>query len=86
MVEDQTYATARRRVEAIKGYPVRCRRRLLVRREPLDRNAVVGAMGVSWLGRRSSSPCHRGVGFAGWLGADWEERKIEELMSKKPRA
>jgi hypothetical protein len=25
-------------------------------------------------------------GLAGWLGSDWEEKKIKELMDRKPRS
>jgi fatty acid desaturase len=93
MADDQEYRRAKRRVKAIKGFYVHVFVFVLVMAILLVVDVVQVANGGVWwvqwplLGWGAAIVVHAAVvfGLAGWMGPDWEEAKIKELMAKKPK-
>jgi len=88
MDSDQEYRQARHRVKSIKGFYVHFSIFLLVMTLLLAINVATGGVWwVQWplLGWGIGIVAHAAAvfGLAGWLGPDWEEKKIKELMAKK---
>jgi len=85
---DPHYLQARRRVKSLKGFYIHLVLFVLVMAFLVILNGMTaGPWWVQWvfLGWGIGIVAH-GVavfGVAGWLGSDWEERKIKELMGRK---
>jgi fatty acid desaturase len=89
MENDEDYRRARRRVETIKGFYVH----LVIFVAVMIMLFVINLMTsptwwVQWplLGWGVGLAAHAAVvfGLVGFLGPDWEERKIKEFMARKP--
>ena len=88
MEDDPDYLRARRRVKAIKGFYIHFSIFLLVVAFLFVVNAMTpGPWWVQWVlfgwGVGIAAHAVAVFGLAGWLGSDWEERKIREIMAKK---
>ena len=90
MEHDEEYRRARHRVKSIRGFYVNCSAYVGVMILLFAINVATGAVWwVQWpfLGWGVGLIIHATMVFnpIGWLGPDWEERKIREIMAKKPR-
>jgi hypothetical protein len=88
MDDDQDYLRARRRVKAIKGFYLHVSIFVPVVALLFVLNAMTpGAWWVQWVffgwGIGIAAHAIAVFGLAGWLGSDWEEKKIREIMAKK---
>ena len=88
MDQDQKLIEVKRRIAAIKGFYIHLLVFVMVMTMLLVVNlATPGVRWVQWafLGWGIGVLAHALVvyGLAGWLGPEWEERKIRELMEKK---
>jgi hypothetical protein len=91
MEDNQAYLRAKRRVRRLRGFYIHLLFYVLVNAFLIVINvAASAARGYGWwaqwplLGWGIGLAAH-GVavfGIGGWLGADWEERKIKEYLSK----
>jgi two-component system LytT family sensor kinase len=91
MDEDPAYVAARRKVKSIKGFYLHVSIFALVVTFLFLVNLMSGGpWWVQWviLGWGIGIAAHAMAvfGLAGWLGSDWEEKKIKELMDRKPRS
>ncbi|MGD0720880.1 MAG: 2TM domain-containing protein [Roseiarcus sp.] len=89
MDEEEAYRHARRRVRSIKAFYLNCLIFAGVMILLFAINlATAGPWWVQWplLGLSLGLAAHAVAvfGVSGWLGGDWEERKIRELMARKP--
>ena len=87
-MDDLEYRTARRRVRLLRSFYIHALVFSAVMVLLLIINlAVTRVWWVQWpfLGWGIGLSAHALVvfGLGGWLGPDWEERKIKELMAKK---
>jgi len=89
MDDPEGYAYARQRVARIKGFYIHLTVYLLVNALLIAINLVT-AHGVYWLyaplvgwGIGLAAHAIAVFGFGGFLGRDWEERKIKELMARR---
>ncbi|MGO9361358.1 MAG: 2TM domain-containing protein [Xanthobacteraceae bacterium] len=87
MDNDQSYLLAKRRVKSIKGFYLHVSIFVVVMAFLVILNALTGGhWWVQWalLGWGIGLVAHAVAvfGIAGWLDADWEERKIKEIMAK----
>ncbi len=90
MDEDRKLIEVRRRVHAIKGFYIHLTIYLTIMTLLFVINLLTRSVdGVWWvqfplLGWGTGIMIHALVvyGLSGWLGPDWEERKIQELMGK----
>ncbi len=85
---DYDYEAARRRVKSIKGFYIHASMFVLVTAFLTVLNFMTpGPWWVQWVflgwGVGVAINAIAVYGFAGWLGSDWEERKIRELMARK---
>jgi hypothetical protein len=88
MDDDQDYLRAKRRVKAIKGLYIHALIFALVMAFLLAVNVMTASpWWVQWpligWGIAVIADAIAVFGLAGWLGADWEEKKISELMARK---
>jgi hypothetical protein len=88
MDDDLEYRQARSRVRTIKGFYVHVLVFVLVMALLLVINVATSrAWWVQWpfLGWGIGLVAHAAAvfGLAGWLGSEWEEQKIKDLMAKK---
>jgi len=88
MDQDQKLIRVKRRIAAIKGFYIHLLVFVMVMTMLLVVNlATPGVWWVQWvfLGWGIGVLAHALVvyGVGGWLGPEWEERKIRELMAKK---
>ena len=88
MDHDQRLIEVKRRIAAIKGFYIHLLVFVMVMTMLLVVNlATPGVWWVQWvfLGWGIGVLAHALVfyGLGGWLGPEWEERKIRELMAKK---
>ena len=88
MDNDQQYLRAKRSVKSIKGFYLHLLIFVLVMTLLVVINAVTGGRWwVQWpfIGWGIGVAAHAVAvfGSGGWLGADWEARKIREIMERR---
>ena len=89
MDNDQKYLRAKRIVKSIKGFYLHLLVFVLVMTFLVVINAVSGGRWwVQWLligwGFGVAAHAASVFGPGGWLGPDWEARKIKQIMDRKP--
>ena len=87
MDEDEAYRRARRRVRSIKAFYLNGLISVGVIILLFAINLATGGhWWVQWpllgLGLGVAAQAVAVFGLSGWLGADWEERKVRELMAR----